>query len=71
MGLKQNIAGAEVYVARANRRIGKARRLIGRSPNGETVATARELVEVLTTLLANVEYRHRQLQEKADAVDAP
>ena len=25
MGLKQDIAGAEVYMARANRRIGKAR----------------------------------------------
>ena len=55
MGLKQDIAGTEVYMARATRRIGKARHLIGRSPNGQTVATAGELVEVLTALLANVE----------------
>jgi hypothetical protein len=41
MGLKQGIAGTEVYMARANRRIGKARHLIGRSPNGQTVAARR------------------------------
>ena len=70
MSLKQDIAGAEVYMARANRRIGKARHLIGRSPNGQTVATAGELVEVLTALLANVEHRHRQLRLKAEAVAA-
>jgi hypothetical protein len=70
MGLKQDIAGTEVYMARATRRIGKARHLIGRSPNGQTVATAGELVEVLTALLANVEHRHQQLRLKAEAAAA-
>lgn len=70
MGLKEDIAGAEVYMARANRRIRKARQLIGHSPNGQTVATAGELVEVLTALLANVEHRHQQLRLKAETAAA-
>jgi hypothetical protein len=39
--------------------------VIGRSRNVQTVATARDLVEVLTALLANVEHRHQRLQDKA------
>ena len=70
MGLKQDIAGTEVYMARATRRIGKARHLIECSPNGQTVATARELIDVLTTLLANVEHQHRRLRLKAEPAAA-
>jgi hypothetical protein len=70
MGLKQDIAGTEVYMARANRRIGKQRRLMERSPNQQTIATAQEVIEVLTTLLVNVEHRHRRLQLKAEAAAA-
>jgi hypothetical protein len=70
MGLKQDIADSEAYMALANRRIGKARHLIGHSPNGQTVTSAGELVEVLTALLANVEHRHRQLRLKAEAAAA-
>jgi hypothetical protein len=65
MGLKQDIASAQVYMSRTNRRIEKQRHLIGRSRNVQTVATARDLVEVLTALLANVEHRHQRLQDKA------
>jgi hypothetical protein len=36
----------------------------------QDIATAGELVEVLTALLANVEHRHRQLRLKAEAVAA-
>ena len=66
MGWKQDIVGTRVYIDRANKRIGKARHLIGHSPNRETVATARELVDVLTRLLANVEHTHQRLQRTAD-----
>jgi hypothetical protein len=58
VGVKQDVVGAEAYIARANRRIGKQRHLIARSRNQQTVATAQDLVEVLTALLANVERQH-------------
>jgi hypothetical protein len=58
VGVKQDVVGAEAYIARANRRIGKQRHLIARSRNRQTVATAQDLVEVLTALLANVERQH-------------
>jgi hypothetical protein len=64
VGVKQDIASAKVYMARTNRRIEKQRYLIGRSRNAHTVATARDLVEVLTALLANVEHRHQYLQAR-------
>jgi len=51
MGLQQDIASAEAYIARANRRIGKQRHLIDRSSNEQTVATA---------LLINVERQQGQ-----------
>jgi len=65
VGVKQDIADAKVYMARTNRRIERQRHLIERSRNAQTVATARDLVEVLTVLLANVEHRHQRLQDKA------
>jgi hypothetical protein len=65
VGVKQDIARAKVYMARTNRRIEKQRYLIGRSRNAHTVPTARDLVEVLTALLANVEHRHQHLQDQA------
>jgi hypothetical protein len=58
VGVKQDIASAKVYMARTNRRIEKQRHLIERSRDAQTVATARDLVEVLTALPANVEHRH-------------
>jgi hypothetical protein len=61
MGLKQDIAGAEVYIARANRRIGKHRHLIEHSPNRQTVDRARDVIDVLTILLLNVEHQHHRL----------
>ena len=70
MGLKQEIAGAEAYMSRTNRRIEKQRHLIGRSRNEQTVATARDLVDVLTALLANVEYRHQRLLHQAERTAA-
>ena len=62
MGVNQDIASAKVYMSRTNRRIEKQRHLIERSRNAQTVATARDLVEVLTALLANVEHRHQRLK---------
>ena len=49
MGLQQDIASAEAYIARANRRIGKQRHLIDR-----------DLVDVLSALLINVERQQGQ-----------
>ena len=57
MGLKQDMAGAEAYIARANRRIEKQHGLITRSRDRETVAAAEELVVILTTLRESVERR--------------
>jgi hypothetical protein len=65
VGVKQDIASAKVYMSRTSRRIEKQRHLIGRSRNAQTVATARDLIEVLTALLANVEYRHQRLHDQA------
>ena len=67
MDLKQNIAGAEVYIARANRRIGKQRYLIVHSPNRQTVDRAREVIDVLTILLLNVEHQRHRLHAKTAA----
>ena len=66
MGLKQDMAGAEAYIARANRRIEKQHGLITRSRDRETVAVAEDLVVILTTLRENVERRRHQLQRKAE-----
>ena len=66
MSLRRDIAGAEAYIARTSRRIVKQRSLIGRSRNEETVATARDLVAVLTALLKNVEHQHQRLRGQAD-----
>jgi hypothetical protein len=62
---KQAIAGAEAYIARADRRIQKHRGVIDRSHNEQTVATAQDLVDVLIKLRANVEYHQRRLRERA------
>jgi hypothetical protein len=67
VGLKQDIVGAEAYIAKANRRIGKQRHLMGRSRNRQTVATARDLIEVLTALLANVERQQGRRRHEAEA----
>ena len=61
MGLKEERVAADNYIARANRRIAKERGLISRSRNPETVAIAKELVEVLTILCSNVEHHRRYL----------
>jgi hypothetical protein len=63
VNVNQNIASAKVYISRTNRRIEKQRHLIERSRNAQTVATVRDLVEVLTALLANVERRHQRLKD--------
>ena len=64
MGVNQDIAAsAKIYMSRTNRRIEKQRRLIERSRNARTVATARDSVDVLTALLANVEHRHQRLKD--------
>jgi len=70
VGVKQDIASAKVYMARTNRRIERQRHLIERSRNAQTVATARDLVEVLTVLLANVEHRHQRLQKETGSMSA-
>jgi hypothetical protein len=67
--MKRDFSGAEVYIARANRLIEKHRGLIGRSRNQQNVAAARDVVEVLTILRANVEHRYRRLQRNADRHD--
>jgi hypothetical protein len=60
MSLREDIAGGEAYISRANRLIGKHRGLIARSRNEETISTARDVVEVLTVLLASVEQQHQR-----------
>jgi len=69
VGVKQEVVGAEAYIARANRRIGKQRHLIARSRNQQTVATAQDLVEVLTALLANVERQHGGKRRDGSAME--
>jgi hypothetical protein len=63
MNLKEERAAAEVYIARADRRIAKERGLIDRSRNPETIAIAQELVEVLTILRDNVKHHRRELDK--------
>jgi hypothetical protein len=70
MDLRREIAGAEAYIARTSKRISKQRHLIVHSRNEQTVATARDLVEVLTALLTNVEHRHHRLQSEAERAAA-
>jgi hypothetical protein len=67
MSLKQDIASAEAYIARANRRIGKQRRLIDRSLNQQTVTTARDLVGILSALLVNVERQRGRWRHQGEA----
>ena len=66
MGLQRDKASAEAYIARANRRIGKQRYLIDRSRNPQTVDTARELVDVLSALLFNVERQHGRRRHQGE-----
>jgi hypothetical protein len=61
MGLKQDVASAEAYISRANRRIARQHKLITRSRDRETVAVAEDLMVILSTLRANVERRREQL----------
>jgi len=68
MGLKQDIAGAEVYIARAHRRIRKHCHLIEHSPRRHTVGSAREVVDVLTILLLNVEQQYQRMLLKTQKV---
>ena len=63
MGLQQDIARSEAYITRANRRIEKQRRVADRSHNPRTADTARDLVCVLTVLVANVERKHLFLRK--------
>ena len=60
--MNQDLAAAQAYILRANRRIAKERSLAARSPNQETIDTVRDLVEVLKILRANVEHRQRCLR---------
>jgi len=60
MSLREDIAGGEAYISRANRLIGKHRGLIARSGNQKTISTAQDVVQVLTVLLANVEHQRRR-----------
>jgi hypothetical protein len=62
MGVNEN-TGAEAYIARTSRRIDKHRGLIGRSRNEQTVATSRDLIDVLIALRANVERRQEGLRD--------
>jgi len=61
MGVEQDLAAADAYIRRANRRIAKERALADRTANPETKATVRDLIEVLAILRANVEDRQRDL----------
>ena len=63
MGLEQDMAGREAYIARANKRIKRQRRVADRSRNPHIADTARDLVCVLTVLLRNVERKHRFLRK--------
>jgi hypothetical protein len=67
MSLREDIAGGEAYVSRANRLIGKHRGLIKRSRNLQTKSTAEDVVEVLTVLLASVEHQHQRRMEAESA----
>lgn len=63
MGLEQDMACTEAYIARASKRIKRQRRVADRSRNRHTADTARDLVCVLTVLLGNVERKHRFLRK--------
>ena len=63
MGVKQNMASTQAYITRASKRIKRQRRVADRSRNPRTANAARDLVCVLTVLLANVERKHRFLQK--------
>ena len=65
MGLEQDIASTAAYITRASRRINRHNRVAARSRNPRTVATARDLVSVLTVLLGNVQRKHRLLRQAA------
>ena len=66
MGLQDDIANAETYIAQAIRRLGKQRYLIDRSRNQQTIATVQGLVEVLSALLVNVERQQSRRRAKGD-----
>jgi hypothetical protein len=67
MRLREDIAGGEAYISRANRLIGKHRGLMARSRNQETISIAQDVIEVLTVLLASVEHQHQRRVEAKSA----
>jgi hypothetical protein len=67
MTLREDIAGGEAYISRANKLIDKHRHLIARSRNQETISIAQDVIEVLTILLASVEHQQRRWMEARSA----
>jgi hypothetical protein len=63
VGLQQEIARADAYIAQTNRRIAKHHGLIRRSRDVQTIAITRDLLMVLAALRGNVENRRRWLQQ--------
>jgi len=57
MGMKHDIRRAQTYIARADRRAVKHRALIGNCRDPQTIATLRDLIEVLSALRTNVEHK--------------
>lgn len=68
MRREHEAAQAEAYLAQADRRIAKHRRLMLVSPNLLTARMARDLVQVLTVLRSNVKRKRRHLHRDAGRV---
>lgn len=68
MGLGQDIAQANEYIARASKTIEKQRRVLARTRNPQTIARAQDLVDLLTALRANVERQSETLMGKSRTV---
>jgi hypothetical protein len=62
VGLQQEIARADAYIAQTNRRIAKHHGLLRRSRDVQTIDITRDLLMVLAALRGNVENRRRWLQ---------
>ena len=57
MNLNRDIANADAYIARASKNIEKQRRLLTRTRNPQTATGVQNLLDVLVTLLANVQHK--------------
>jgi hypothetical protein len=63
VGLQHEIARADAYIARTNRRIKKHQDLMRRSRSDQTIVITGDLVTVLAVFRSNVENRRRYLRE--------